>query len=219
MESIWDNITLRAIDKLISGTSFNNQQIQLLYDGLSDSEVILDLYTGFANLAKKLVENGKEVHGLDINPDSIAYAREKVDFNNKGRFSLHQGSVNHMDYNCEFDGVSCVSSLDFTDSDNITARINRALRPKGKFAVTSIGDRKAFEENMKREIEARISDGSVEFTQEEIARFQELDSIFENRTNTSEKGLISALEKNGFAIKDSKRFFYDTCSYILAQKN
>jgi len=71
---------------------------------------------------------------------------------------------------------------------------------------------------MEREIEVRISDGSLEFTQEEIARSQEFDLIFENQANMSANGLISVLEKNGFFIKDSRRFYHDTCFYILAQK-
>lgn len=77
MTSLWDKLDLGLADKIMSATSFNDEQIRLIAEDLQPANKVLDLCVGFVNLAKVLVEQGKTVYGLDIMPESLEYARKK----------------------------------------------------------------------------------------------------------------------------------------------
>ena len=121
-------------DKIWSSTSFNTIQTRLIVKALSLSTLILDLGTGIGNIAKKLVENGKNVYGLDINQQNLDYTTRKI---NSPRFHPVFGDALKLDYREDFDGVSCASNMAyFRDLPRIVAGIYRALKPEGLLAIT-----------------------------------------------------------------------------------
>ena len=77
----WNTETLKLVDKIVSGSSFNKEQLRALEIALKDSSTVLDLCTGFGNLANRLVRSGKKVYGVDMSRDSLEYATKKVGTN------------------------------------------------------------------------------------------------------------------------------------------
>ena len=220
MDNIWDKIDLELIDRILSSTSFNDDQIRLLSEALQSYDKILDLCIGFGNLAKILVGQGKTVYGIDISPRSLEYAKRKVGNQKAGKLYLVEGDGGNLEYDSEFDVVSCASSFCLSDTDPAACGIYKALRPGGGFAVTGFEscEKQKSMELMQSELSRKIEDGSLVITPEEIEKLQEYEKIIVPEAEDSSKRVLASLMKNNFQIRRVESFFHDTAYFILAQK-
>lgn len=222
MDSLWDKLGLELGDRIISATSFNDEQVKLVSEGLHPCDRILDLCIGFGNLAKILVEQGKSVYGIDLRPKSLEYAKRKVGEGRKGSLYLVQGDVQRLGYGSEFDGVSCVSSFGFPDLDPITSGIYNALNHRGYFAVTGIesSEIQKHVETLQNELTRKIQAGALSFTPEEIEKLKEVSKLVDiNQIKDSSQRVNDSLTRNGFQINRVETFYQNTCYFILAQRD
>jgi ubiquinone/menaquinone biosynthesis C-methylase UbiE len=222
MESLWDKLDLGLADKIISATSFNDEQIRLIAEGLQPQERILDLCIGFGNLAKVLVEQGKTVYGLDIRPESLEYAKRKIGETKHRSLYLVQGDAQKLKYKSEFDGVSCVSNFGFPDLDPVTSGIYNALNPRGYFAVTGIESSKLQKhmEAMQSEVTRKIQECALNLTEEEIEQLKEVGAFYDfDQVKDSSQRVIDSLTRNGFKVNRVELFHQESCYFILAQRD
>ena len=222
MDSLWDKLDLELGDRIISATSFNDEQIKLISEGLQPCYNILDLCIGFGNLAKVLLDQGKNVCGIDIRPKSLEYVKRKVGEGKEGSLYLIQGDIQRLEYESEFDGVSCVSSFVFPDLDPITSGIYNALRPRGYFAVTGIesSEIQRHVEFMQSELTKKIQDGALSFTPEEIEKVKEVGESFDlNQVKDSSQRVTDSLTRSGFKVNRVEPFYQNTCYFLLAQRD
>ncbi len=218
MDSRWDKVDLELVDRLLSKTDFNNEQIRLISKGLQSCDDILDLCIGFGNLAKILVEQGKTVYGIDISSKSLKYAKRKVGDRD---LLLVQGDVRQLAYaNSKFDGVSCVSGFDFSDLDPITSSIYHALRPGGYFAVTGAesSEIQRIIEVVQSELTEKVQSGALSFTAKELEKLNKVSELFNlNQVKDSSQRVADSLTKNGFRVNSVESFYENTYYFILAQ--
>lgn len=210
-----------VMDQILAPTKFNRNQLELLSNGLKSSREVLDLCTGFGNLAKLLVEQGKIVHGYDINPNSLDYTRNKLG-NNASNFYPIIGDLNSINIDSRFDYVSCASTLgSIDDLDPITVQIHKTLNPHGNFVLTGIEKSQFdnYKKIMEKDIVELCESGEIKFSKEESDRFLAIvESSNHSDLKDSSQRVSDSLSRNGFKITDKKPFLNGTCYYMVAQK-
>jgi ubiquinone/menaquinone biosynthesis C-methylase UbiE len=222
MEDInWTLEDLELMDKILGPTRFNREQLDLLVNGVGNQRKVLDLCLGFGNLSKLLVEKGNIVYGLDANPATFDYTNNKMG-RKANNFHTIEGDVYAIDYQEQFDVVTCASTIGgMDDLDKITSGIHRSLRKNGLAVVT--GTERSKQESYIRlygsEIMQAAESGRLRLTEDEAKRLAKMqDSNDEKEFKDSSKGMKSSLSNNGFQIIDSRDFYDGTCYYLKARK-
>ena len=97
---------------------------------------LLDLGCGDGAFCSFAVGRGAAVHGLDVEPDAIAQALERVP---NGEF--HLGLMEHLPWpDSLFDVVTAFNSVQYAlDSELALIEATRVLRPDGRLAVCKWG--------------------------------------------------------------------------------
>jgi SAM-dependent methyltransferase len=92
---------------------------------------VLDAGCGSGRLLDELSAFG-EVSGLDMNPDSVAFAR------GRGHADVQEGAVEALPWEDEtFDLVTCLDVVEHTADDRVTLReLRRVLAPSGRLLIT-----------------------------------------------------------------------------------
>jgi len=220
MKTLWDHLGYELGDRVFNNLRFNDEQIRLISEGLREATTVVDLCTGFGNLAKALVDQGKTVYGVDLSSDSIDYVTKKIGRPNQ--FYGIQADVNRLPLDDEsVDGVSCASSLDLLNLDSFVSEIYRVVKPSGMISVTGYlsANGEVFIEKVKEELIEKIKEGQLEFSEEEAVLFEEVpDCIPEDLPFDSPEKTRDAFQRQGLSILKEQMFSQDTGYFILAQK-
>lgn len=221
---VWELWGIELFDKVWSSTGLNSEQTRLIVDALKPTKKVLDIGTGIGNIAKKLVDNGKTVYGIDIDRRNLAYAEAKI---NNSKFVPTELDANRIDYEGEFDGVSCASNLGyFGDLKNLINRIYTASRPSsGLFAISGLeaSEMRRFGQISGEELQTALKEGKLALSREELSRITEslksvdLMASLDQQIDSSER-TKNALSEAGFKILRDEKFYQDTAYFILAQK-
>jgi 2-polyprenyl-3-methyl-5-hydroxy-6-metoxy-1,4-benzoquinol methylase len=93
---------------------------------------VLDAGCGSGRLLDELTRYGWRVSGLDMNPDSVAIARDR------GHEDVQQGAVETLPWEDEaFDLVTSLDVVEHTADDRVSLReLRRVLRPEGWMLIT-----------------------------------------------------------------------------------
>ena len=92
----------QSLNFQISPTAFfqpNTNQAEKLYQrvvelaGLAPNFIVYDLYCGTATLGMFLARHVKEVHGIELCPESVVDARQNIKNNALSNITIHQGDV------------------------------------------------------------------------------------------------------------------------------
>jgi len=109
---------------------------------LSPGMRILDLGCGGGDQAKVFAEKGYRMHGVDIAPPLIEFAKKQFDDRNLSA-TFEVGDMRSISYICEFDACVILSGTFgfFSDKENLKLlfSIQRALKNKGKVFITFLG--------------------------------------------------------------------------------
>jgi len=120
-------------------TNYSEKMARLLPEALGrlgkGHRKILDLACGEGTFARTAAELGYEVTGIDLSPRMIEIAREKTE---EERVSFFQGDMRQLDYEEEFDLVTCWFDglnylLEEEDILHTLAGVRKALREQGTF--------------------------------------------------------------------------------------
>ncbi len=223
MEFEWNAETLPVADRIFSVPSFANEQLESIVGNVRQRQKILDLCIGFGNLARLLVEVGKEVHGVDISQDSLEYARKKVETSLLGTLNLVKGDVRSLDYINQFDAVTCVGSFGFPykDKQRVVAGISNALKPGGIVAITGVEQnlQDSFDNLASNELWAALESGEFSFSPAEISVLEKYNILSLNSDGVdSSTSAYSLLRENGFARIRVEHLYHETVYSISAVK-
>lgn len=107
----------------------------LIAEHLPPGSKILDVGCGNGNTAYQLAKMGYKVKGIDLDGESIAYAKEKF---RHPDLQFEINDANAMDSETDtYDGVVCSEVLEHLDHpENLVKSIKKLLRPDGIFAAT-----------------------------------------------------------------------------------
>lgn len=215
MEAVWNKEILELTDRIMSITAFNREQISLIAQGLQPCSRVLDLCTGYGNLAKVLIDQGKTVYGLDIGKESLIYATQKA-----GRLIPIKGDVRKLPFNGCFDGVSCASSLGFKELDCVVEGIYRALNPGGFVAITGVesAEQERGINILGLELLKAYEEGTFKMTMDEAQKVVDFVPKISGGGLDSSHNKIEAFERHKLHIKRRIPFNQDTAYFILAQK-
>jgi trans-aconitate methyltransferase len=100
-------------------------------------EQILDLGCGDGALTEQLAATGAIITGVDSSPAMLEAARQRNLSSARG-FELAQHNATSLPYENQFDAVFSNAALHWipaTDQPTVLARVNRALRPGGRFVA------------------------------------------------------------------------------------
>jgi|SRR3989344_185024 len=224
IEITWTKDNLILVEKILSKTTFYKEQMDLISNSLKNSNKILDLGVGFGNLAKILIGQGKKVYGLDISDDSLEYSKSKIASDKLGNFILINNDMRELNYDSEFDAVSCVSNINFNnllDLEKVVNGVYRALKPNGLFAVTACYSNKMayYNEISSKEVIPLLENREIEITDTELKIMTEFSELQSKSSSESVEGLIypDSLIKflsgkfDPIKIKD----FYNETSYLI----
>ena len=97
---------------------------------------VLDAGCGVGYGAALLAERARRVVGVDVDPDAIAYARDRY---GAGNVEFHEGDVQELDLgDASFDVVCSFETIEHVpDRDAFLAEMRRVLRPGGTFLVST----------------------------------------------------------------------------------
>jgi SAM-dependent methyltransferase len=120
-------------------TKGTEQEVAFLVDalGLQPGMRVLDVGCGPGRHSIALAQRGIEVLGVDLSPDFIELARAA---GSTAHFEV--ADVRELDYDAQFDAVICLCQGGFgllggADDERVIERFIRALRPKGRLALTA----------------------------------------------------------------------------------
>jgi arsenite methyltransferase len=111
---------------------------------LSAGERVLDVATGTglaALVSAKIVGPAGRVVGIDLSPDMLAHANEKLAATDLQQVEFIQGDAEHLDFpDGSFNVVLCASALFFIpDMLGALQEFRRVLTPEGRLGFTSLG--------------------------------------------------------------------------------
>lgn len=208
-------------DKIWSSTNFNKEQTNLIVDSLKSTDKLLDLGIGVGNVAKKFLETGKDVCGIDITLKSLNYVKKKIGILGK-KLVLLRMDAQKLNFKEEFDGAYCASNLAyFSDLNAVMVGVHSALKLKGLFAITGYEKEKMDKWvtlTGKESLQA-IQEGKVTLTKKELKMLSISQNVDLTQQIDSSERTIETLLKNGFIILSKCEFYYNTCYFILAQKS
>lgn len=198
---------------------------RLLGEGMTDAHHVVDLGSGFGELANELVADGKIVYGIDNDGYMIQYARRKLDRASMfiplradvQSIPLKEGSI---------DGVVCLGNLnEFQDHVQAIKEARRILRQGGYFAVVGT-------EYEKLDIFARLN--GMEILRKRMGMSESVFSIAWEAFGLQEQALEvlmkskrfrenqayvrQVLEETGFRIEKATLFYEGSMYYLLATK-
>lgn len=220
MENIYtSNIAYSAIDKVIKLTGFTELQNFFLTNALSNCNKILDLAMGFGNVAKVLLENGKDVYRIDSSKIAFDYSKKNIGKELTERLKLIRGDFMRLPFNSEFDGVCCESNFGAEGAKLVIPEAYRALKNGGIFAVTMVEDQKLARERTNKEMEKKgINYVLSNFTQEELEFLRGIEGrTFGEGDELPSYELMRMAGKHGFETK-SVVPFYDEAFYCLVMQ-
>jgi len=215
-------------DKVIQLTGYHMQELGYASDALKGCENVLEVGIGYGGLAKRLIEQGKRVTGIDIDPEKLTYVRTKIGPN--PRLVLKECDALNIPYDSEFDGAACFSSFhDIGNYQRLLHGISRALRHKG---ILSITDRKvdcfeAFQMKFGAEIVNLVYSGALTEV-EMLISFQayvKRRDDFHRRSKVAKELKVghieigNLLETYGFVFRRYEEFYDNTCFSLEAEKN
>lgn len=221
MKSIEDIWGFELYNKIWSSTDFNNQYIKLILNALKNKKNILDIGVGIGNISKKLLEENKKVYAIDINSKAISYVRKKIGI--KIHFPIKKQDARKLNFRKEFDGVCAANIflyLTNKELDLVIQKIHKALKKGGVLAIVGYENnkRKKWAQLTGESVKRAIEKGKLILTQKELRKLP-IAQKFNLKTNDSAKRTITSLKKNKFDIIKKNKYYYNTCYFILAQKN
>jgi len=115
---------------------------------LKESDTVLDYGCATGTVALEIVNNVKEVHGIDISSKMIEAANKKAAEHNTGKLAFVQTTIFDDRLKREsFDVILAFNILHFPeDTEKVMQRIHELLKPGGLFlsATPCLGENKSF---------------------------------------------------------------------------
>jgi len=224
MKNTWDTQKLELLDKVFGVLSFSKEQLDAIQKGIGNSHKVLDLCVGFGNLAKRLVEEGRDVYGIDISDDSLDFARKRIGDGHLGELHLIKGNVRKLKYENEFDAATCVSTMNFPNSwlrprlRKVAEGVYKALKPSGVLVFSAFDGSKSRESgpHFHQDWGSAIEDGRLSLSLDEIALLQTYGGHGSSLKSPEEMSKI--FESAGFSTTIIDRLYHDTMYVLAAQK-
>lgn len=200
--AIWTSFS-RSYDEVLRNWSCYQELGERVLDVMGACRRVLDQGCGTGLLAIALADRGKEVHGIDVNPDMLGYARRAV--RDAGRTDVHLrlGDAQSLDFpDGSFDGVVCNNVVFFVpDPLRLVGEAYRVLRPSGIFVVSGPVHRYDFGK-LTRHIEREFDSKRVgDPTRRALGDFVEMSAALrsEGMPNTYTAGeMVDLLREVGF---------------------
>lgn len=210
MQDLFDVLGLELSEKVIRLSGYYDEQLDLLSAGMQPCEAVLDLCTGFGNIAERLVADDQRlVYGLDISPEALTYVQQKV--RHARNYIPVEGDVQCLPYVSFFDGICCASTFGFDDLAPVVFGIAKALIPKGYFAVTGMESQQNthFHELILTDAQRKVGDPAkiaAYFTPEEVEcirdfhELQQTGGIGPLHLNDSSERVMAEAAKQGLQL-------------------
>lgn len=140
-EEFWHGLTPYSrqfmIDELTGFGSYKYYENRLKAIGFLGKKKVLDAACGNAQWSIVMSKNGSEVHGVDLNEDSVSVAKEFVKLNGVNP-TISVGSIDDLKFEDEtFDAVVCYSAIMYTDFLKTLNEFNRVLKKGGHAYISS----------------------------------------------------------------------------------
>ena len=215
-ENLWDRVNFSLLDRILSACWHNEEGIPLLVEAMRPCQRILDVPSGFGNLAKSLRDRGKEVYCLDLSERSLRYSQAK-----SGSQFLIKGDMDSLPFKPVFDGVTCLSSFACPSLDKVVREITLTLRPGGYVGVTGVEGRLRSRamELMGEKMVSKIKDCSLIVLPGELVVLESYQTILGGvDVLDSSDRVVHSFEAQGIQIKRVEQFYEGTCYCVVGKK-
>jgi 2-polyprenyl-3-methyl-5-hydroxy-6-metoxy-1,4-benzoquinol methylase len=144
-EKFWDRIANRWENQNEDLDETYKKTIENTYRYLKESDIVFDYACGIGTITNEIADNVKKIHANDISSRMIEVAKSRADEREIKNIEYTQATIFDERYQAEsFDVVTAFNILHLLDnSQEVVERINRLLKPGGKFisATACMGEK------------------------------------------------------------------------------